>query len=221
MKTVQFKSKDNLIITADDYSIAGAKDAILLCHRSHFNRGEYREIAPALNELGYSCLAIDQRSGMNVLGVVNETYTLAKKKKLPTGYLEARPDIEAAIDYLYAKNGEKAIIAFGSSYSASLLLLIVKNNPKVKALIAFSPGEYLKKMELGKELAGFATPLFVTSAKKEIKDTNALIKLIDKNYVTQFKPRIEGQHGARALWQKSEGHEAYWSALKDFLSAIK
>lgn len=65
-KKMVFHSKDGLKITADYYRIEKPKDLILLCHRSHCNRAEYRETAPKFNQLGYSCIAIDQRSGMKV-----------------------------------------------------------------------------------------------------------------------------------------------------------
>lgn len=43
--------------------------------------------------------AVDARSGMSVLGTVNETAKRAKAKGFPTGCVAARPDIEAAVDY--------------------------------------------------------------------------------------------------------------------------
>ncbi len=80
MEKVYFKSKDGLEITADYYEVENSRGLILLCHRSHSNRGEYRETAPKFNKLEYSCLAIDQRSGMKVFGEVNETKNRAKEK---------------------------------------------------------------------------------------------------------------------------------------------
>ena len=138
-KKVNFPSKDGLTITADFYQAKNQKDLIVLCHRSHFNRGEYKDISPHLVAQGFSCLAIDQRSGMNVLGYINETSTLAKKKGLPTGYLDAKQDIESAVEYAFKKNHNKPIILIGSSYSASLALLIAKDSDKVKAVAVFSP----------------------------------------------------------------------------------
>ncbi len=49
-ETIHFKSKDGLLITADFYALEHAEDLILLCHRSHCNRGEYRETAPQIEE---------------------------------------------------------------------------------------------------------------------------------------------------------------------------
>jgi len=60
---IEFPSKDGLMITADSYEMLPGKGFILLCHQADFSRGEYTETAKRLNEMGYNCLAIDQRSG--------------------------------------------------------------------------------------------------------------------------------------------------------------
>ncbi|PKL34805.1 MAG: hypothetical protein CVV45_01230 [Spirochaetae bacterium HGW-Spirochaetae-10] len=44
-QTKTFKSKDGLLITGDLYKVKDAKGLMLLCHRSHCNRAEYREAA--------------------------------------------------------------------------------------------------------------------------------------------------------------------------------
>jgi len=217
-KKIYFNSNDGLKITADLYEIANTKGLILLCHRSHCNRAEYREIAPKLNNLGYSCLAIDQRSGMKVFGEVNETKNRAKKKGLPTGYLDTKPDIESAIDYAYELNIKKPIILLGSSYSASLALLISINNDKIKATIAFSPGEYLKGIDLAKEIKFINKPTFVTSPKKEIDQVKELMRNVNPNLVKHFKPNIEGFHGSKTLWESVKGFGVYWKELRDFLN---
>ena len=97
-KTIEFKSKDGLTITANEYKAENPRDYIVLCHRSHFNRGEYQETAPKLKKLGFSCLAIDQRSGMQVLGVKNETYARAKEQGMNTGYYSAKLDMTSEED---------------------------------------------------------------------------------------------------------------------------
>ncbi len=217
MKKLQFKSKDGLLITADFYEVKKHKGIILLCHRSHCNRAEYRETAPKFNKLGYSCLALDQRSGMKIFGETNETKNRAKEQKLPTGYLDARPDIEAGIEYAYKLNGNKSIILLGSSYSASLSVLISQESEKVKAIILFSLGEHLKGLELAKKLAANSIPIYATSAKKEIKEVEDVLRFVDKKYVTQFKPKEEGFHGSKILWESVKGFETHWAELKNFL----
>ncbi len=220
MKKVAFKSKDGLLITADLYEISESKGMILLCHRSHCNRAEYRETAPKFNKLGYSCLAIDQRSGMKIFGETNETKSRAKELKLPTGYLDARPDIEAAIDYAYKQNKNIPIILLGSSYSAALALLISVSNKKVKAAITFSVGEHLKGVPLADEITEIKIPVFATSAKKEIREVEEVLKNVDRQYITHFKPMEEGFHGSKILWQSVKGYESHWLELARFLDSI-
>jgi alpha-beta hydrolase superfamily lysophospholipase len=219
-ETVQFKSKDGLLITADLYLAQNAKGFILLCHRSHCNRGEYRETAPRLKSLGFSCLAIDQRSGMKVFGVTNETKVRAKQKGLPTGYLDAKQDIEAAVNYSYKLNNSKSIIILGSSYSASLALLISTETDKIKAAITFSPGEYFKGINLAIEIKSISKPTFITSAKKEVDDVSKLLKLADPRFITHFRPTVEGFHGSKTLWKSVKGYEFYWRTLEDFIHKI-
>jgi alpha-beta hydrolase superfamily lysophospholipase len=219
-KKVNFNSKDGLKITADYYEIKNSKGLILLCHRSHFNRAEYRETAPKFNQLGYSCLAIDQRSGMKVYGEVNETKNRAKELKLPTGYLDAKPDIEAGIDYALQLNGNKPILLLGSSYSASLALLISTESDKIRAVIAFSPGEYLKGINLAVHIQSITIPVYATSSKKEIKDVEEVLKFVDKKYVTQFKPPEEGFHGSKILWESVKGFEDHWNNIEGFLNRL-
>ena len=90
---ITFKALDGVIITADVYMAGDDKPMILLCHQAGYSRGEYKEIAPELNKMGYNCIAIDQRSGDEVNGVKNETARDALSKGLGTDYLDAEKDI--------------------------------------------------------------------------------------------------------------------------------
>ncbi len=215
--TIQFPSKDGLLITADMYATSKPKGYILLCHRSHCNRAEYRETAPKLNELGYSCLAIDQRSGMKVFGETNETSALAKQKGLATGYLDAKQDIEAAVDFLFEQHHKQSIIILGSSYSAALTLLIATNTDKIKAVVTFSPGEHLKGINLAEEIKSLDKPAFITSAKKEIEEASQVVRFVNPSHINQFKPEVEGFHGSKTLWKSVKGYGSYWEALEVFL----
>jgi len=217
LKKITFPSQDSLPITADYYEVNSLKPMILLCHQAGFSRGEYKDTALKLNELGYTCMAIDQRSGNEANGVVNETVLAAKKRNLPTTYLDAKQDIEAAIDFLYKKNNNKPIILVGSSYSATLVLLIGENSSKVKAIAAFSPGEYYKTIQVKETISGVKKPVFVTSSKKESVALKELISKTNPKYVTQYIPQVAGIHGSRALWKSTKGNENYWKAFLTFL----
>lgn len=212
-----FPSKDSVTIYADLYESEGSHVNLLLCHQAGYSRGAYKQTGTILSKLGFNAMAIDLRSGESALKVPNLTSEEAATKGKSTEYLDASQDIEAAIDYIYNCNGNKPIIIVGSSYSASLCLLIGKSNPKVRAIAAFSPGEYLEGISVKDSIAGIQKPIFVTSSKLEIPQTQQLVSGVDSTYLTLFKPNVEGIHGARALWKETEGHKEYWNAFLKFL----
>lgn len=154
---------------------------------------------------------------MKIFGETNETKNRAKEQGLSTGYLDAKPDIESAIDYAYNLNDNKQIILLGSSYSSALALLISAKSEKVKSVIAFSPDEHLKGVNLAVKIKNINIPIFATSAKKEIKQVSEVLKFVDKKHITHFKPNIEGFHGSKTIWEVVNGFETYWEALKEFL----
>ncbi|MCK5220212.1 MAG: alpha/beta hydrolase, partial [Candidatus Aminicenantes bacterium] len=124
-ETVIINSIDGLNIKADVYEIKDKKaPVILLFHQAGFSRGEYRETAPLLNDFGFNCVAIDQRSGKGVNGVKNEAFLDASKKGLGVKYSDAFPDLKAALKFVMRKYPLNKIIVLGSSYSASLVFVL-------------------------------------------------------------------------------------------------
>ncbi len=222
-ETVTFPSKDGLPVTADLYMAYG-KDAplILLCHRANWSRGEYLEIAPKLNLLGFNAMAIDQRSGKTKNDVDNATKKAAEEAGKGTTYLDALQDIQAAIDYA-SKLSTKKIILWGSSYSSSLGFVLVKSNSdRIASYLAFSPGEYFA--DLGKagdwiasEAKDVKVPVFVTSRPSEQKDAQPIFDAIESKDKTYFVPQTDSKHGSQALYEATEGNEASWKAVEAFL----
>lgn len=219
VKTIIY-SKDSLPITADVYEVNNKRPTVLLCHQAGYSRGEYKDTALEFLKLGFSCVAIDQRSGNEVNGVINETSFIAKQRKLKTNYIDAIQDIESAIDYIHELNGHQPIILVGSSYSATLALLIGDKSEKVKAIAAFSPGEYYKSIDVKNTIKNISKPTFVTSSKDEISKLKELISLIDSDFITHFEPKVEGAHGSRALWKSTSGNKFYWEAFSNFLISV-
>ena len=224
-ETVIINSIDGLNIKADVYEIKDKKaPVILLFHQAGFSRGEYRETAPLLNNLGFNCIAIDQRSGKGVNGVINETFIDASAKGLSTKYPDAFPDLKAALKFVMRKYPSNKIIVWGSSYSASLVFVLAqKYLDKISAVIAFSPGEYFKFK--GKEIKEYAQkvkcPVFITSAKKEHGSWKGIYESIPEGKKFFFLPESDGVHGSRALWKSNESYKEYWKALKNFLFKLK
>ena len=219
--TITFYAQDSVIITADTYFLEDVKPTVLLCHQAGYSRGEYLKTAKKLNALGFSCMAIDQRSGKGVNGIVNQTAVDAISKQRNVGYAGAKQDVEAAIDYLYAINGNQPIILVGSSYSASLALWIASKNKKVKTVAAFSPGEYLTGKNLAEIIKPLNIPTFVTSSKREVIPVKKLLRYVKTKHLTHYTPEEKGIHGSRAIWETTDGYQGYWNAFKQFLLAHK
>jgi Lysophospholipase len=223
--TVNFPTTDNLSVTADLYWTGDASAAfILLFHQANYSRGEYLEIAPKLNALGYNCLAIDQRSGGSVNGVVNETSKAAKAAGLETAYTDAYADLQAALNYVESTYAPKKLIVWGSSYSSSLALILASEHPnEIAAVLAFSPGEYFKLD--GKQVADYAAkitqPAFITSAKSEEKSWRGIADQIKSAGSVFFVPKESGRHGSSALIDQTPNHAEYWTAVEGFLASLK
>lgn len=223
--TINFESADGLEITGDLY-LTQNKSApfIVLFHQAGYSRGEYLETAPKFNALGYNCLAIDQRSGREVNNIINKTNAEAKDKYMKTTYVDAMPDLEAAINYIKKKYNPKKLIILGSSYSSTLSIILASKYPdKIDAALAFSPGEYFRFED--KKIEEFAStikiPVFITSAKDEESMWKDIYEKIPKEYRNSYIPQADGIHGSRALWKAQEGNEGYWQAVKDFLNKLK
>ncbi|MBL4669683.1 MAG: alpha/beta hydrolase [Flavobacteriales bacterium] len=227
-KKITFKATDSLKITADLY-IENSEKAplILLFHQAGWSRGEYKEIAPKLNKLGFNCIAFDQRSGGEVNDVINETHQRAKKQKLGTNYVDALVDITSSIDYAKKKYGNASkLIIWGSSYSAGLVLKLAGEQENIDAVLAFSPGEYYKKLGkpadwIAQSAKNIEIPVFITSAKLEKKSWWKISEVIPSEQKAYFLPQKMGKHGSRALWEKFSDHKAYWKAVTNFLDVIK
>ncbi len=220
-QTVTFPSLDEVTITADKYVVSTQKPYLILLHQAGYSRGEYRETAPKLANLGFNCLAVDLRSGNEVNFVKNQTAKDAAKKGKPNGYLDAQQDITAAINYV-AGISNKPIILVGSSYSASLALVEATNNFKVKALVVFSPGEYFnEELNVKKATSMLYVPVLATSSRMEFEPMKKMLNHLKPKHLTLFKPSKEGVHGSRALWESNPNHEEYWMALTQFFSQLK
>lgn len=223
-RSIDFPTAGGLEARADLYAPQGKSPTlILLFHQAGWSRGEYRQIAPKLVELGYQVMAVDQRSGKGVNGVPNETAARAAKKGLPRDYLHAYADLEAALTYARDKLHAKRVIAWGSSYSASLVLRLGAEHPnEVTAVVAFSPGEYFKQSKGPTYVQDLAKrvnqPLFITSAKQERAQVEPIFEASPSKQKILFTPASKGQHGSRALWEQWPDHDVYWAAIKGFLS---
>lgn len=224
-RTIRFDASDGVSITADLY-LAHAdlnKPLVVLCHQANWSRGEYREIAPKLNELGFNCIAIDQRSGGGVNDVENETLANAKAAKKETGFVDAEQDIVDTLKFVKGTFGHGKLILWGSSYSAALSLKVAGDNGElVDGVLAFAPGEYFERFGkpsdwIQSSASKIQAPAFITSAKNEYGKWKAIYEAIPSDTKQNFVPSTKGNHGSRALWEQFDDHTAYWTEVQAFL----
>lgn len=220
VEKVTFLSADGLRITADLYIQDKSKPFILLFHQANYSRGEYKDIAPKLQKLGFNCLAVDLRSGNEVNYIENETAKLAKKQKKPNGFIDARADVEASLKFINSYT-TIPVILFGSSYSASLCLMVATKNPNVDAVIAFSPGEYFRpEISVKDKITDLKKPVFIGSSEIEHPFIKDMLSDIPTKYKTFYKPSGKGVHGSKILWPSEKESDTSWFNLIIFLNQL-
>jgi dienelactone hydrolase len=223
-KTISFSSKDGLQVTADLY-LAHPTEAplIVLFHQARASRGEYRMIAPELNAFGFNAIAVDQRIGGSFNAITNETAKRLGAEGMSEAYLDALPDMEAAINYARKNYAKGKLIIWGSSYSASLVLKIAGDNPSLSdGVLAFSPGEYFGNLGKGPKYVcesarKIRVPVFIASSHDEKNEWLSIYDSIPGDRKTYFLPPSDGAHGSSALFEYYDASKDYWKAVKDFL----
>lgn len=219
-RTIEFEAKDGLSISADLYG-GQKKDrpVLVLCHQAKSSRGEYKSIAPKLLKADFACLALDLRNGEMMNKVPNLTASRAREGKKKTAYGDAAQDIEAAIAWLRAEGFTGKLTLWGSSYSASLAMTIGAKNPEVGAVIAFSPGDYLKPDgTTAKQSAKLALPLLVVAPEMERSQATALFEGTASTE-KQLAIDKEFMHGSKTLFHAKSNPKLAWKPVMEFLEA--
>ncbi len=220
---VTFSASDGVTVYAQPYN-GKSPDAplILLFHQAGSSKNEYAPIAPRLAELGFNALAIDQRSGGDLYAPGNETVEHLGRS---AEYEEALRDLEAAVKWARQTHSKSPVIVWGSSYSAALLFLLAADRPKdVAALLAFSPGEYLKdKDSVHRAARRLHIPIFIDSAadKNEEDAARSIFAVIPSKAKVLFVPH-NGTHGASTLRADKDpsGYDENWRAVVRFLRRL-
>ncbi|MFP4061020.1 MAG: dienelactone hydrolase family protein [Bacteroidales bacterium] len=214
---ITFIGKDSLVITADYYRSHTDDPWVLFFHQAGYSRGEFNEIARKVQKMGFHCLAVDLRTGDEVNYTRNETARRAREMGLESKMIDAEKDILAAIDYVSLKT-KKAILLFGSSFSASLCMMVATNDTRVKGVMAFSPGEFFQPgVSVREKLKEFDKPLFVAASSREYPFVKEMIREVPSKNVTLVKPsgKYDG-HGASMLWDSSTVSDEIWLSLMLF-----
>lgn len=202
---------------------SGQHKKVILCfHQAGSSSWEYATIAPKFVEKGFDVLAIDQRSGGDLFGYQNRTAAGAKGAK---GYLDAYPDLEAALAWAKQKKYE-TIIACGSSYSASLVIkLALDHGEELAGVMAFSPGEYFEdKRATYTWTQRMDVPHLYAGTKQEADESLKMLFFATEEH-GDGKAKIVwidgGVHGASALIsEKCKQSSFYWKNVYEWLDLV-
>jgi len=221
-KQISFISEDSLKITADLYEQDKNFPYVVFFHQARSSRGEYREIAPRFLKMGYNALSVDLRSGKESNYVHNQTALRANEQNLPREMIDAYQDIHVAIQYAEKLSNNQPVLVFGSSYSASLVLEEAARDSLIRAVIAFSPGEYFRGHSVKDSIEGLSTPYFVSGSKSEEDYIIELLSKTNSPRGTIFIPESgNGKHGASSLWNSNKNASEYWLALVMFVRSLE
>ncbi|MBD5654567.1 MAG: alpha/beta hydrolase [Candidatus Eremiobacteraeota bacterium] len=199
---------------------AATAPVILLFHQADSSKSEYSPIAPRLVSLGYNVVAIDQRSGGDLYAPGNETVQHLGKSQ---PYLDALPDMDAALAYARRRFPGAPVAAWGSSYSAGLVFAFAAKHPHdVAAVLAFSPGEYFSDKHFVRNAAKHVrVPAFVDSASEaeEERNARAIYDALKSPLKVDFVPKA-GVHGSSTLRDDRDapGATENWDAVTAFLA---
>jgi dienelactone hydrolase len=196
-----------------------SRSIALLFHQAHANRHEYDSVVPTLQKLGFDTLAIDQRSGGDLFGGHNETVA---KLGASADYVAALPDLEAALAWARAQHYAR-IVAVGSSYSSSLVIVLAAKHPQgLSAIASFSPGEYFDdKNQIKQAAAKVILPFYITTDPNEASDVAEVLRGAHGNNIVHYQPKI-GVHGASTLVaaRNSGGWQANLASFIAFLRSL-
>ncbi|QQS43072.1 MAG: alpha/beta fold hydrolase [Acidobacteriota bacterium] len=226
-KTVEFKAADGTTIVADVYVSSKGKKApvILLFHQGGADvRGEYERILPRLTDKGFNVIAADLRVGGAVFEGTNRTR--AKFAEPETDYCAAYPDLEATLKYAREQGFGGKTIAWGSSYSAALVIkLAAEHQGKVDAVLSFSPasGGPMENCSPSMYLSKVKVPLLALRPGSEMQRVTSKAQFEElrnaghKTYIAE-----NGVHGSSMLDpERVEGDvSAHWKAVEGFLSKV-
>lgn len=213
------KTSDGVTVHGLLFKAQKPKALILLFHQAGSSKDEYSTLAPRLVQAGYSALAIDQRAGDGLFGT-NETAAALGRK---ADYLEARPDLQAALDWAHTQ--KVPIVLWGSSYSSALIFPLAAAEPKgIAALLSFSPGEYFDsdKQMIRRAAAKVTVPVLIASAASERGDADPIMAALPKGaHNVRFVPE-HGVHGSSMLIasRNPAGAEENMRAVLTFLDQV-
>jgi len=213
---VRFRAEDYVWVNADIYTVEKGKRApiVLLFHQAGSNgRAEYAYHIPKLIENGYNVMVVDQRSGGSQFG--GENRTVEGESGEQYSYCDAYPDVEAALEYVIDEGYSGSCYAWGSSYSAALVLRLGMEHPdELAGVVSFSPA-------VGTAMSPCSTTVYIMNI--EVPTFIAVPSLVAAaaDYVDEMYIAEPAVHGASMLDpERVDGDiSKHWNAVLYFMKS--
>lgn len=214
-------------VMLDDYDAfldgPGAPYVAVLFHQGGGSgRGEYGFLIPRLLDLGIDVVTADLYGGGDRFGFPNRTM-LATPEPETFNYCDALPQVRAVLAYVQARRPGANVIAWGSSYSAALVLQAAASGPtRVGRVLAFSPatGEPMDGCAPEIVVGNLEMPVLVVRPRSEaeLPDLAQQLDMFRKagHHVVVADP---GAHGASTLnpFRVNGDVSAAWDEVYAFL----
>ena len=226
-KEVTFKAKDGVTLYGDVFLSKKGKEAplIMLFHQAGGDaRGEYGPIVPRLLEQGWNVLEVDQRSGGSRFGNVNRTVAALEGKQY--SYCDAYQDLEAALQYAKYAGFAGKRFAWGSSYSAALVIQLGAKHPKdLAGVLAFSPatGGPMADCKPEQFVPNLKIPVLALrpASEAKLKSVQHQIGLFHDHGIRTYVAD-PGVHGSSMLVPERVGSETgkTWNVVLQFIRSV-
>jgi pimeloyl-ACP methyl ester carboxylesterase len=229
---VRYRADDYVWVSADIYTVEKGKKApiVLLFHQAGSNgRAEYAYHIPILIENGYNVLVVDQRNGGSQFGEENRTVEGESGKEY--SYCEAYPDLEASLEFVIDEGYSGSRYAWGSSYSAALVLRLGMEHPdELAGVLSFSPavGNVMSPCSTTVYIVENEVPSFLAIPSYEVAKHSGMAKRKTRklagaasNYVDKMYIAEPATHGASMLDPERAGGnvDKTWDAVLYFMKS--
>jgi dienelactone hydrolase len=217
-------TEDGVTVYGELYRAAASADApvVLLFHQGRGSSAEYPVIATRLMAAGYHAVAVDQRRGGDMFGRLNRTLAGAGEARA-SSYCDVYADLEATLGAARERGFTGPAIAWGSSYSAALVLRLAIEHPDdIAAVASFSPasGEPMAGCEPEPWAERLEQPWFVARPAREL-ETGWIAEQFElfRGLGATTLTAIDAHHGSSMLVpeRNAASTEPAWRALADFL----
>jgi len=221
---VKIKARDGVMIYADVYLSVKGKTAplIMLFHQAGGDaRGEYAPHIPRLLDEGYNVIATDQRSGGDRFDRTNRTVAALGEKQY--SYCDTYQDLETALQYAIENGFTGKRFAWGSSYSAALVIKLGAEHPKeLYGILSFSPasGEAMDDCKPEPFVPKVRLPTLIMRPGSEMtRESSKEQFILFQKHGFQTYVAENGVHGSSMLNpSRVQGDvERHWKVVLDFI----